>query len=313
MSISFVENETKHVDFSLRPVVTVGIQIWIVTVERNTEIPVPNVKVYLDTEFLGITNAKGELGPFEVSSGDYVLLCTKEGYRDTRWSINVARPSKYIVDMERISPPEGVYTCSVYYCYLQGCENSPKRAEWDPNWNENCRYWSSYELNLMAAYIRSQGLEASMPILSIEKLEVPLSYLGYQGVSMLLNNALFYREIVKNLPSFPTADIHILLGEYNFQMPSQSFGDTVSTRTSILMQEIRAMEGESGYEDRVYCEFAHELGHSFGIIAHCNNVPCPMAQMQITYTDWVNMGKVLWFCNTCRPILLDSWKARKLL
>jgi len=205
------------------------------------------------------------------------------------------------------APGQGVYTCNVYYCYLEGYEGSTLPSAWHSNWYSWCEWLVGYETNLITDYIKSQGLPVSMPIISIEKVKVPPEYLYENG---LLKHATFFRDIISKKPSFLTTDLHICLGENNYQMPAMFVGyGTVMMRGWTLEQEIRAMEGEAFYSNMVYCELAHEFGHAFHL-GHCAAKPCPMARQQITYTEWINMGKRLWFCDTHRPIFLDNWENR---
>jgi len=209
------------------------------------------------------------------------------------------------------APGQGVYTASVYYCYLQDCEGSTDPREWRSNWYDWCQWLVQYETNLIVNYIKSQGLAADMPIVSIEKVAVEPRYIG-SPPTLFLKRYMFHTEVIQKMPSFSNADIHIVIGENNFRIGAFYEGKgTVMVNEWTLEQEVRAMEGEAWAKNLVYCELAHELGHGFHL-THCGaqNKPCPMAQMQITYDEWVNMGKRLWFCDISRPILLANWKNR---
>ena len=205
----------------------------------------------------------------------------------------------------------GIYTIGIYYCYLQGCEGDlTPPSKWHSNWHDWCNWLVGYEANLIVNYIKAQGLPAIMPINFIEKIEVPSSYLDANGRLIVSN---FARDILRVRPDFNTVDLHVCIGENNYNMGAWSLGHgTVLIRGWTLEQEIRAMQGESAYSDMVYCELAHELGHTFRL-SHCHTPPCPMGQAQITYDEWVEMGKMLWFCNVCRPTLLDTWENRNFI
>ncbi len=201
-------------------------------------------------------------------------------------------------------PPPAVYSLGIYYFYQEGCEGSSDIYAWHENWDEHCRWLVGYKATLLANYIKSFGeLEAGMPISFVVKKAVPPSFDAFSYDTP---------NLIKTLPGYDSVDFRIVLTEDNIKSGKRAFAvyETVVLPLWTVEQAVRSMEGDTTL-NLVGFEFEHEIAHLFKL-DHCYNHPCPMSQCQITCSEWANMGKRLWFCDTHRPILLANWKNRAL-
>ena len=200
------------------------------------------------------------------------------------------------------SSPDLVYNLTAYYVYPTGSLGSPENY---PEWQDRVTTYVAYEANLITAYVQQQGISGGMPLVSVEAFELDSTYFSGNTLEKpTLINAL------KLLPSWANSDVQVVVGSWDAGTDASAMGTTTFMYLATIEADVKAMEGnpEPIYANRVYCQLAHEVGHVFGCRQHCANKPCPMAQQYITYTEWVNMGQTLWFCDTHRPFFLNKWQ-----
>lgn len=207
-------------------------------------------------------------------------------------------PTASVWVIPQLPAPKGVYNLAVYFVYVP--------EDGYPNgWQTKVNYLVQYEADLIASYVRSQGIPGEMPILSVEKFE-----LGSEFYSDGKLRKFDVKEVLQaTFPSYNNSDLRVVIGSWNSGTNASCYGDIVFMYLATIEADVAAMEGIK-YLDRVYSELAHEFGHTFGC-DHCSNKPCPMASAYITYTEWVSMGRMLWFCGTHKPVFLGNWVERK--
>lgn len=199
---------------------------------------------------------------------------------------------------EAISPPIQTYTLGIYYFYLEGYEGSDDIYAWHDNWDEWCRWLVGYKANLLANYC-----EGDMPIEFVRKHEIPTGF-DFSGWNMA--------KLLRTLPGYNDVDFCVAITEDNLHSGLLAFPGyhSIMLRGWTVEQEIKGMQGEQyNGEYVVSFTFTHEIGHLFRL-KHCTIPPCPMSQCQITYQEWVNMGRKLWFCDTHKQQLTENWGIR---
>jgi len=195
-----------------------------------------------------------------------------------------------------------VYNLAAYYVYPAGSPASPENY---PEWQDRVTTYVGYEANLITAYVQQQGISGAMPLVSVGAFEMDSTYFSGNTLNKpTLINAL------KLLPSWANSDVQVVVGSWDAGTNACAMGTTVFVYLATIEADVKAMEGdpEPIYANRVYCQLAHEFGHVFGCDAHCASEPCPMAQQYISYTEWVNMGQMLWFCDAHRTLFLNKWQ-----
>jgi hypothetical protein len=198
------------------------------------------------------------------------------------------------------------YNLAAYYAYIPGKPDAPSNY---PEWQNKVTTYVQYEADLIASYVQKQGINAGMPLISVEAFELDGTYFTTGG--SLRKDALI--AALKLLPSWSSSDVQVVLGSADAGTNASQLVTTVFMYLATIAADVKAMEGP-GDSSRVYCELAHEMGHVFIGSAdnlpggHCSNKPCPMAQQYITYQEWVNMGKTLWYCDIHKPLLLNKWE-----
>jgi hypothetical protein len=195
-----------------------------------------------------------------------------------------------------------VYNLAAYYVYPTGSSGSPENY---PEWQDRVTTCVEYEANLITAYVQQQGISGGMPLVSVEAFEMDSTYFSGNTLKKpTLINA------IKLLPSWANSDVQVVVGSWDAGTNACAMGTTVFVYLATIEADVKAMQGnpEPIYANRVYCQLAHEFGHVFGCDEHCSNKPCPMAQQYISYTEWVNMGQMLWFCDAHRTLFLNKWQ-----
>lgn len=195
-----------------------------------------------------------------------------------------------------------VYNLAAYYVYPTGSLGSSANF---PDWQSRVTAAVEYEANLITAYVQQHGISGGMPLVSVEAFEMDSTYFSGNTLEKpTLINAL------KLLPSWANSDVQVVVGSWDADTNACAMGTTAFMYLATIEADVKAMEGnpEPIYENRVYCQLAHEFGHVFGCAQHCANKPCPMAQQYISYTEWVNMGQMLWYCDTHRTLFLNKWQ-----
>jgi hypothetical protein len=195
-----------------------------------------------------------------------------------------------------------VYNLAAYYVYPTGSSGSPENY---PQWEDRVTTYVEYEANLVTAYVQQHGISGGIPLMSVEAFEMDSTYFSKNTLKKpTLINAL------KLLPGGANSDVQVVVGSWDAGTDASAMGTTTFMYLATIEADVKAMEGnpEPIYANRVYCELAHEFGHVFGCAQHCADKPCPMAQQYITYTEWVNMGQMLWFCDTHRSLFLNKWQ-----
>jgi hypothetical protein len=200
------------------------------------------------------------------------------------------------------SSPDLVYNLAAYYVYPTGSSGSPENY---PEWRDRVSTYVEYEANLITAYVQQNGISGAMPLVSVEAFEMDSRYFSGNTLEKpTLINAL------ELLPSWANSDVQVVVGSWDAGTNACAMGTTAFMYLATIEADVKAMEGdpEPIYASRVYCQLAHELGHVFGCAQHCSNKPCPMAQQYISYAEWVDMGQMLWFCDTHKLIFLNKWQ-----
>jgi hypothetical protein len=195
-----------------------------------------------------------------------------------------------------------VYNLAAYYVYPTGSSGSPENY---PEWQDRVTTYVEYEANLITAYVQQQGISGGMPLASVEAFEIDSTYFSGNTLKKpTLVNA------IKLLPSWANSDVQAVVGSWDAGTHASAMGTTAFMYLATIEADVKAMQGNPApiYANRVYCQLAHELGHVFGCAQHCADKPCPMAQQYSTYTEWVNMGQMLWFCDAHRTLFLTKWQ-----
>jgi hypothetical protein len=195
-----------------------------------------------------------------------------------------------------------VYNLAAYYVYRTGSLGSPENY---PEWREDVTTYVEYEANLITAYVQQHGISGGMPLVSVEAFEMDSTYFSGNTLEKpTLINAL------KLLPSWADSDVQVVVGSWDAGTNACAMGTTAFVYLTTIQADVKAMKGDPDpiYANRVYCQLAHEFGHVFGCAEHCANKPCPMAQQYISYTEWVNMGQTLWFCDAHKSLFLVKWQ-----
>ena len=153
--------------------------------------------------------------------------------------------------------------------------------------------------------MQQQGISGGMPLVSVEAFEMDSTY--FSGNTLKKSTLIDALEL---LPSWADSDVQVVVGSWNAGTSASAIGTTTFMYLASIEADVKAMEGDPRprYTNRVYCHLAHELGHVFGCAQHCANKPCPMAGQYLTYTEWVTMGRMLWFCDTHRQLFLNKWQ-----
>jgi len=188
------------------------------------------------------------------------------------------------------------YTLGIYYFYLEGYEGSSDIYAWHDNWDEWCRWMVGYKANLFADYCGGE-----MPIEFVVKHEVPIEGYDFSSKSVMIG-------VLKNLEGYHDTDFSVIVTEDNLHSGLRAFPGIHSIIIRGLKEEldVRGLEGE-GYN--ISFIFEHEIAHLFKL-DHCSNLPCVMAQPVLSYADWVNQGKELYFCDRHKTQLLENWAER---
>ena len=262
-----------------------------------------------------LTNAS----PYAVGASVIIEAVVTPGYHFVNWTapagifadVNAARTT-FIMPAQNVTvtanfAPAGdssslVYNLAAYYVYPTGSSGSPENY---PEWEDRVTTYVEYEANLITAYVQQHGISGGMPLVSVEAFEMDSMYFSGNTLKKpTLINAL------KLLPSWANSDVQVVVGSWDAGTNACAMGTTTFMYLATIEADVKAMEGnpEPIYANRVYCQLAHEFGHVFGCAEHCANKPCPMAQQYISYTEWVNMGQMLWFCDTHRTLFLNKWQ-----
>lgn len=197
-------------------------------------------------------------------------------------------------------PSLQTYTLGIYYFYLEGFEGSSDIYAWHDNWDSWCRWLINYRAALLTDYCNGD-----MPIEFVIKHEVPAGGYDFHSKSVMYG-------VLKNLEGYNDVDFCIIITEDNLHSGLLAYPSlhTVTLRGLKLETGIRGMEGERhNGEFAINLIFAHEIGHLFRL-NHCSNFPCVMSQPSITYSEWLDMGQKLWFCDEHRPQILKNWTER---
>jgi len=203
-------------------------------------------------------------------------------------------PQDWVVPDHIAGPPgEGTYTVAVYYAYLDGSGPGPAAK-----WQEKTRYYVEYELKLITDYIKQQGVAAETQIMALELVELPEANMSDYKI----------KKRIKDRTSYTGNDLHIVVGEWTTGILAHASSGIAYVSYNTLDKEVKAMEGIAHPND-CFCELAHELGHIFNLL-HCGTKPCPMASYTVTYNEWIQMGRTLYFCSYHRPQLLANWQNR---
>ena len=191
-------------------------------------------------------------------------------------------------------PTHQTYTLGIYYFYLEGYEGSSDIYAWHNDWDYWCRWIVGYKANLLANYC-----DGNMPIEFVIK--HPISVVGHINKPTMFG-------ILKDLEGYNDVDFCVVIAEDNIHAGSCAYPGLHTAQLKGFQEEldIRGMEGENG---DVTCVFSHEIAHLFKL-NHCANLPCVMAQPILSYSDWINQGRKLYFCDVHRPQILENWKER---
>ena len=200
------------------------------------------------------------------------------------------------------SSPGLVYNLTAYYVYPTGSLGSPENY---PEWQDRVTTYVAYEANLITAYVQQHGISGGMPLVSVEAFEMDSTY--FSGNTLKKPTLV---DALKLLPSWANSDVQVVVGSWDAGTNACAMGTTAFVYLTTIQADVKAMKGDPDpiYANRVYCQLAHEFGHVFGCAEHCANKPCPMAQQYISYTEWVNMGQTLWFCDAHKSLFLVKWQ-----
>jgi len=195
-----------------------------------------------------------------------------------------------------VAPPplsgEGIYTLSVYYAHVPN-------DGWPHDWLREVKYLVGYEARLLVDYIKQQGYAAELPIMSVELVELPKSYMSNYRIE----------NLIRDLPSYQNTDIHVVVGSWSSGTQSFQSRGTVFMHSPTLQMQVYSMEGRGGIYDQIQCVLCHELGHCFHL-QHCSIKPCPMSSLGVTYDEWTRMGRMIVFCGHHHDQLLENWQNR---
>jgi len=191
-------------------------------------------------------------------------------------------------------PLHQTYTLGVYYFYLEGSEGSSDTYAWHDNWEEWCRWIVEYKANLLANYC-----DGNMPIEFVKK----------HGISTVGSlSKLAMAGIIKKLSGYNDVDLCIVVWESNLHAGFKAYPGLHTVLVQGLKEELD-IKGMKGEDYSISCVFNHEIAHLFKL-DHCTNLPCVMAQPILSYADWINQGKQLYFCDEHKSQLLKNWEER---
>lgn len=228
--------------------------------------------------------------PADVEPGTYTIVV--EGYKDGSL---VSRAESSFFDILGADK----YTAGIYYIYPEEYKGSDDWYNWKHNWEEWCKHEVGYHRDLLINYLKEHGIsEASMPIEFVEK----------QGLPAMSDVPSWVRNESQDAPRYDDVDIRVVTNEDALIGTARAWPTrhTILVRAYSFWRSREGMEGNTQFP--IDQTFAHEIGHLYGL-DHCHESPCPMAQVQLWYHEWANMGKKHWFCSRHKAELLYRWQA----
>lgn len=204
-------------------------------------------------------------------------------------------------------PPTDTYTIGIYYTYLKADKGSTSLYRWRADWDSWCKAIVDMQTNLLVRYLRNQGIaDADVRRIFVNEYASPVSY-DFATWD-------FPKDIAK-LPGYGTVDLHIAVAS-DYVYPGRGVCyrgyRTLLVNGALAEQQMKIMLGQYGSEAKFCWTLVHEIGHSFGL-DHCSagNYWCPMSEApNVSYSEWVSMGKMLKFCDAHRNQLYTNWIGR---
>lgn len=220
----------------------------------------------------------------------------------------------------------GKYTAGVLYLYPEGYEGDPDPDTWRDDWYDYTLEIARFHLDRWEDFIRHHELFAN----------VSISFVDKQSVDAEPNEGVHWTKMHGAYTSYPgwdSTDLRIGYFAYNVNSPgfSLDWAQLVCAKTGVDYWGMKFMKGEYWPEvgpDYRYCrsQLSHELGHLFGVMpssphtdnsGHCYSpeATCLMSRAlnNISYNEWIARGQILWFCDDCRDVILNSWADGKFL
>jgi|GEM_PF-3991239 len=200
-------------------------------------------------------------------------------------------------------PEIGTYTVGSYYCYPEGYEGDNNPDLWRDDWADWTHSIIQPGILRWERFIRHYGLPADMSTSFVRKAAVdmePYTHDEWYKIHQACTKDEMYNE-----PALVVA-CHV----WSLHVTSCSFGKYVQCRADPLEDQNLRFSGDH-WSEWVGDTLAHEWGHSFGPRDHCNapDSTCLMSKNNrlITHTEWLERGQILWFCDSCRNLILDGW------